>query len=106
MARSNRPNATDIRSIVIDNPKIVGNSAGTNAFVQELTAVTLESGLRVKNDDGSSSMFIGITGAQTAIGADTTAYKLNAGEEIFLEVRNTDLVFFKGNSVPFSFMGN
>jgi len=106
MPRSNRPNATDIRSIQIDNPKTVGNSAGTNAFVQELAAVTLESGLRVKNDDGSSALLIGITGAAVAIGADTTAYKLNAGEEIFLEVRNADLVFIKGNSVPFSFMGN
>lgn len=106
MARSNRPNATDIRSIEIDNPKTVGNSAGTNSFVQELAAVTLDSGLRIKNDDGSSSMLVGITGAAVAIGADTTAYKLNAGEEIFLEVDNTDLVFIKGNSVPFSFMGN
>ena len=51
-------------------------------------------------------MLVGITGAAVAIGADTTAYKLNAGEEIFLEVDNTDLVFIKGNSVPFSFMGN
>lgn len=106
MARSNRPNATDIRSIEIDNPKTVGNSAGTNAFVQELAAVTLDSGLRIKNDDGSNSMLVGITGAAVDIGADTTAYKLNAGEEIFLEVDNTDLVFIKGNSVAFSFMGN
>jgi|APSaa5957512493_1039668.scaffolds.fasta_scaffold291624_1 hypothetical protein len=88
-----RPNFTDIRTMQIFDPAVIGNSTTTASWVQlDTTGATLENGVRIKNTDAANIALISVTGL-TAEG-----FWLTGGEEVFLEVRQLSNVYIKNQS--------
>ena len=89
-SRPHRPNFTDIRTMQIFDPVVIGNSTTTGSYAQlHATGATLENGVRIKNTDAGETALISVTGL-TAEG-----FWLTGGEEVFLEVRQLSDVYIK-----------
>jgi hypothetical protein len=89
-SRPVRPNFTDIRTMQIFDPVVIGNSTTTGSYAQlHATGATLENGVRIKNTNAANTAAISVTGL-TAEG-----FWLTGGEEVFLEVRQLSNVYIK-----------
>ena len=112
--KPHRPNFTDIRTMQIFDPQVIGNTGCTEHWFQvSITGATLENGVRIKNSSsGTHDVYIGYGGngdwqtAPVAPGGTTadTGFKLEQAEEVFVEVRRLGDIWMIGSAeatVPF-----
>lgn len=101
-------NKTDIRSIAVHNPTVMGSTASSTSWIPLHAGNTLQAGVRLKvHGGGSNSVFVavdGATGAETS--TETMGYELRPGEEVFLEVNNLNAVSHYSSGGTLSYMGN
>lgn len=97
-----RPNFTDIRTIQIFDPRVMGISVATTAFAAlSATGATLENGVRIKNTSPAGTLAIGVKGGPSglhAVSGTTGGYELLASEELFIEVRDLTNLLIRGTA--------
>ena len=98
-----RPNFTDIRTIQIFDPLVMGQSAATTVFAAlSATGATLENGVRIKNTSPAGTLAIGVLGDGTdslnQVGGGTNGFELLPSEELFIEVRDLASLLIRGTN--------
>jgi len=98
-----RPNFTDIRTIQIFDPIVIGQSAATTKFAAlSATGATLENGVRIKNTSPAGTLAIGVTGPYpdglNTVGNSTGGFELLPSEELFIEVRDLSKLLIRGTT--------
>ena len=101
-------NETDIRSIAVHNPSVMGSTASGASWTPIHAGITLQAGVRLKtHGGGSNSIFVAVNGATGAEDAtDTMGFELRPGEELFLEVNNLKAVSHYSSGGTLSYMAN
>lgn len=96
-----RPNFTDIRTMQIFDPVVMGSNAtiGDTWEALSLTGGTLENGVRIKNSTlgGTTTLWISTTSAGTGATAEQGFYMAKS-DEVFIEVRQLSDVWVIGHA--------
>ena len=107
--RPNRYNFTDIRTMQIFDPVVIGSSSVGSAFAaMSATGATLENGVRVKNTS-ATPLYVGVAGSNrgvNAVGNSTGGYEVLQGEEVFVEVRQLSDLLVRGNGATCGFIAS
>jgi len=83
-----------IGSVSVDNPVVIGYRVAGFTFEQlNSNSTTLQSGIRVKNVNGSGTLTVTYDSAAGATTGMTSGFQLDDREEMFIEVDNTTKVY-------------
>ena len=83
-----------IGSVSVDNPVVIGHRVAGFTFEQvNSTSTTLQSGVRLKNVNGSGTLTVTYDSAAGSTTGMTSGFQLDDREELFVEVDNLNKVY-------------
>ena len=102
-----------IASVAVDNPSVIGSKtaitggtgggSGYGGVQVRTTSVTLKSGVRIKNTQGSTTLTVSYDSSAGSTTGMTSGWDLDDREEVFVEVDNLNKIYVRSSASATTF---